>query len=174
MHRQLTKRLFRSDSRGFSLLEAIVVVAIMMIVLAISIPNFQVWRAHSRLNADARLVMAVLQRARAEAVKRNEFVTVRFSNVAAVQPHYVAFFDANANRVQDAGENQFISGNLNFANHNAGFTGGVPAAIFNSRGLPSTTAVSSNFIIGNVTLTNALDNYSKGIVVSSSGRIRIP
>ena len=170
MYRQL--KYMVSDSRGFSLLELIVVMLLMIIILAISVPNYQVWQDHSRVNRDARLVLGVLQQARMEAVKRNEFVTVLFTNNPAVTPNYVVFFDTNANRVQDAGENIFITNNLSYAGHNAAF-GPLPSAIFNSRGLPSTSAVSSGFVIGNVTVTNPANDYSKTIAVSRSGRIRI-
>ena len=172
MQRHLKKMLLESDARGFSLIEVIVVVAIMAIVLAISIPNFQVWQDHSRVNRDARVILGAMQRARMEAVKRNEFVTVLFTNNAAVTPNYIAFFDRNANRVQDAGEQIFFSDNFRYANHTAAF-GPLTSAIFNGRGLPSTSSVSTGFVVGSVTVTNPANDYSKVINVSRSGRIRI-
>ena len=86
---------------------------------------------------------------------------------------YVVFFDSNANRTLDAGEETFRRADFNYARHTASFSSGVPAAIFNSRGLPSTSSVSSGFVTGNILFESQVDNYSKSVVVSSSGRIRI-
>ena len=174
MRRQLKHLNIVSDSRGFTLIEVVIVVAIIAIVVAISMPNMKIWQVHSRVNSDARTMLGVLQQARIEAVKRNEFCTVRFNQaVGSTTYDYVVFFDENANRVLDAGEKTFMLDNFNYATHAASFTGGVGAAIFNSRGLPSMSAVSSSMIIGNVLLSNPVDNYKKKIVVSSSGRIKI-
>ena len=175
MQRRLKQIFIDSDSRGFSLIELLVVIAIIAIVVTISMPNMHTWNIHSRVNRDARNVLGILQSARIEAVKRNEFVSVVFTNDntdAADAPDYRIFTDPNANRVFDAGDKSLSLSDLNFAKHTASI-GGLPAAIFNSRGLPSTSNISTNFMIGNITLQSPDNSYSKKIVVSSSGRIRI-
>ena len=72
----LSKR-FLSQSRGFSLTELLVAIAILGILTAIAMPSFQVWIQNSQIKNAAESIQNGLQHARAEAVARNanvEFV----------------------------------------------------------------------------------------------------
>ncbi|MEW6414064.1 MAG: GspH/FimT family pseudopilin [Pseudomonadota bacterium] len=63
-------------SRGFTLVELMVVLAVLGIVLGIAIPNFQRVVVSNRMAAQANDVIAALSLARSEAVKRAAQVTV--------------------------------------------------------------------------------------------------
>jgi type IV fimbrial biogenesis protein FimT len=61
----------KTKSFGFSLIELLVGVTIMVILTTIAVPSFQTWFANSQIRNAAESVANGLQRARAEAVARN-------------------------------------------------------------------------------------------------------
>lgn len=67
-------------SKGFSLTELLIVVAIISILTAVSVPS--IWRTVKtyRLQGHARGVSDLLQRARYEAIKRNKTIAARLLN----------------------------------------------------------------------------------------------
>lgn len=66
----------RAPSRGFSLIELIVVMAVMTMMIMMAAPSFSVWVANSRIRVTAESVLSGLQSAKSEAVSRN--TRVRF------------------------------------------------------------------------------------------------
>ena len=66
-------------SHGFTLIEALVTVAIIGILAALAAPAFVKMLERNRLKGAAEVVFNELQLARTEAVKRNQDVTVTFS-----------------------------------------------------------------------------------------------
>lgn len=64
--------------RGFTLVEAMVSVAIIAILVAVGVPSYQTWISQSRVRSAAEAVLAHVQFARSESIKqdRNLFVTV--------------------------------------------------------------------------------------------------
>lgn len=64
-------------SAGFTLIELMVGIVIMLIVLALGMPSYQAWIQNSRIRNAAESILAGLQLARAEAVSRN--APVRFT-----------------------------------------------------------------------------------------------
>jgi prepilin-type N-terminal cleavage/methylation domain-containing protein len=67
----------RKDS-GFTLIELMVVIAIIGVLCAIAIPNFLNWLPKQRVGSAARAVMSAVEFARSNAIKTNADVTVNF------------------------------------------------------------------------------------------------
>ncbi len=65
-------------ARGFSLIELIVVLAVLAILLAAGASNFSVWMTNSRIRTTAESIQNGLQMARAEAVRRNTPIRFQF------------------------------------------------------------------------------------------------
>lgn len=90
-----------SQTRGFSLVELLIVTVVILVVLAIVTPSILRTMATYRLNSTAVNVANMLQRARYEAIKKDTIVRCR-GNVTTV------WVDLNNNGVPDPSEPQFL------------------------------------------------------------------
>jgi prepilin-type N-terminal cleavage/methylation domain-containing protein len=94
---------FNADERmrGFTLLELMVVATLIVIIAAISIPQFiQVWQ-NAQLRAAAAEVADLTQQARMSAARANATYPIRFRMVGGLQQVYI---DLNNNSALDANE----------------------------------------------------------------------
>lgn len=87
--------------RGFSLIELIIVIAIIIIVAALAFPILVRTVANIRLRAAAGELSGLMQEARILAAKKNTVYDIKFTTVAGIQTAYV---DINLNGAYDAGE----------------------------------------------------------------------
>ena len=99
--------MFAHNRNGFSLVELMVVVAIVGIIAGLGTPVLLSMKAKSLVRADARDVYSTFRHAQAEAVKRSASVCVIFDQPSTGE--YKVFLDNGAgalasNAVQDAGE----------------------------------------------------------------------
>lgn len=63
-------------SRGFSLIELMVVVAVVAVLAATGVPAFAAWLADSRVRSMTEEIAAVLRTAKAEAIRENAVMSV--------------------------------------------------------------------------------------------------
>ena len=68
------------SERGFTVVELITVVGIMMVITAIATPTFYYWLPTYRLSAGARQISADLQLARMKAISQNTSYRLRFTD----------------------------------------------------------------------------------------------
>jgi type IV fimbrial biogenesis protein FimT len=66
--------------QGFSLIELMVTVAIASVLLAVAAPSFSIWLQNTRIRNTAQDIFAGVERAKAEAVKRNTQVRFQLTN----------------------------------------------------------------------------------------------
>ena len=62
---------------GFTLIELVITVAVLMILLFVALPNFAVWMQNSQIRTAGEAILNGLQIARAEAIRRNVNVELR-------------------------------------------------------------------------------------------------
>lgn len=92
---------FRRSQRGFTVLELLVVLAILAIITSLSIPALLNTMRRSKIEGPVREVATLMRRARLEAIKRNR-QTMVFADQA--KEEITAFVDLDEDRVQDPGE----------------------------------------------------------------------
>lgn len=139
------------DRNGFTVLELLVVVAIIGLLVALAIPNLQTWASDQRLRADMVQVEGDLQIARMTAINRNAPIAVRFNTPAANQ--YIAFIDNGSgggtarNLIKDGAEAQLfqraLSSDISIA---AVDFGGQSAVLFNGKGLRGLPTAGNAFV----------------------------
>lgn len=159
----------RPGEKGFSLLELIVVLAILGLVAAIGTPNVVSWLARLRSRATADVVVSTLQSARLQAIARNarlrvclyrnatphDFLTLRSMDPlqpdcpaapAASSPAYAAFrrtmTEMPGVRIERTTRRSFVFG-------------------------PRGTATAGSF-----TLETIADGHQRKIIVAPNGRVR--
>jgi type IV fimbrial biogenesis protein FimT len=145
-----------AGKRGFTLVEMMIVIAVLAIIAAIAAPNFQTYMAQRRLNGAARLVMTDLMDARMKAVSENNQFKVFFLDTH----QYKVLDDENNNGTEDTGETSVTK---DIQSNYPGVTLSASAhPIFYPRGTAWGTTV---------TLTNT--SGSKSVSVSTAGRVKI-
>lgn len=144
---------------GFTLIEMIIVIAVIGILAAIVIPNFLSYREGARIRGAASNLRADFEMAKLRAIKDNAMVGMEFNANS-----YRVFVDLNDNDTLDAGE-RILS--------NPTFPPGVTMSAttfpgsrmeFNSRGVPNGNS-------GTVSLVNT-SGTQIDVIVSTFGRIR--
>jgi len=103
-------------NRGFTLLEAVVVMAMVAVLMAIAVPSYRYVTNSNRIAGEINGLLGDMQFARAEAIKEGQTVTVCVSSngtscagdtVSNWAQGWIVFQDANGNHSVGAGENIF-------------------------------------------------------------------
>lgn len=148
------------NKTGMTLLELIIVVAILGIVSAIAAPNYMNYMADRRLKGAARTIMSDLMASRLSAVSRNHEFKVFFSGD---QMTYTVLADTNNNGTADTGEAAEAK-NIRNDYHDVAMTASANP-IFSPRGTaPLGTTV---------TLTSLRTGARQCVMVGLSGRVKI-
>ena len=155
---------------GFTMVELMIVIAVIAILTAIAVPNIINSLPNYRLKAAARDMYSNFQKAKMEAVKRNVTVVLDFVPASNM---YEMFVDdgaggGNANNLTRDGSETLL-GTFGMPNDvtlsSASFSGGTQKSGFNNRGLPASGQ-------GNVVLLNNNSRYYKA-TLSSAGNIKL-
>lgn len=159
------KTVFQS---GFTLVEVMVVIAIIAIMSGIAIPNFISWLPDYRLRSAARDIVSCMQLTKLRAVKENANAIVVFGSNT-----YEAFFDNGAgggnagDRTKDAGEpgikNAALPAGIELSNNNGNSAATLNFG-FSSKGLSTGN--------GTLLIENNKSN-SITIALSNAGNIHV-
>lgn len=90
-----------ANSKGYSIPELVVVMAIMGILAITAVPNYSLWVMAQEVDKEAQKLFLQLQLARIQAIKNNNDVIVNFNTVTN---QYTIHDDTNSDAVVDAGE----------------------------------------------------------------------
>lgn len=147
-------------SSGFTLLELMIVIAIIAILAALALPSFTTTLDKQRITGAAEAMLADLRWARAEAIKRNRKIRVTFTIGSPWSYRIHADPDGDNTLLKTVSGSDFPSTTLS----SASFAGGVVYTTFDPvRGTNpnnGTAAITSN-------------NFSAEVKVSTLGRARI-
>lgn len=148
---------------GFSLMELMVVIAIIGVLSAIAIPNAISWRNNAQVNSAARGLYSDLQNARSTAVKENRDCTVSFDTSG--RGSYTVSMAGKPDRTVNFSKYGAVS------MHSADFNG-ASEIIFRPDGFAYTTSSTSSTVLsgGSVELNGAINLR---IVLTHAGNVRI-
>lgn len=171
----------RRLQRGFNLVELLVVTAVMAILVAVSMPVFAGMADTVRLNALQSDLLAHLQLARGEAIKRAGRVAIcvsadRQSCTASGgwEQGWIVFADSNNNGVRDAGEPLLQSGDGGRHGYHGDGNQQVARYVSYDRDGEARTT-SGAFQAGTITLcrASATATEARQIVINAAGRPRL-
>ncbi|MFH1076928.1 MAG: GspH/FimT family pseudopilin [Pseudomonadota bacterium] len=163
---------------GFSLVELLIVMALLAVLMTIAAPQATQWMANSSLSSATRDLVSNLHLARMRAAAGNTTCAATFNIfLNGFLYDYAVYIDSDNDLEYDAGEELLCSVRLSDYN-NAQFDSvtfpnnddGLPTVGFNSRGLAIYNAGAS--VTQTVTLSNSLGT-TKTIRVTAAGSVSV-
>ncbi len=166
--------MFRFKQNGFSIVELMIVVAIIGITAALAAPSYRAWIQNTKVRTAGESILNGIQKARSEALMRNAPVRFRLgANSAWTVGCVTVVGDLNGDGVDDcpavieSRSNQ--DGNTSTAITTVS-PGGATDAVFNNLGVRSATAPSQLTQIG-VSFTGADRNLN--VTLGAGGTVRL-
>jgi type IV fimbrial biogenesis protein FimT len=168
---------WRSAQRGVTLMEVMIVLAIVALLLAIGVPAFREFVARNRLDGAAQDLLASLQFARSEATRRGVQVTLRLAGTAGSRnwgSGWSMFADTDGDGVLDTGEEVIRQGMALTAPLTLVGSSSFDTVIAFNRNGQLTNAGGGYLVLceGGV-LTEGGQSRSRAVLVNGAGRVRM-
>ncbi len=151
----------RKHESGFTIIELVVVIAVMIILIGIVFAHFS--RGNIELRQAAQSFSLSVQKARSEAIKRNEFVGVTIK-----LDKFIVFVDEDRDKSFDFSEEIILQVNMltNYPSVSL-FSNINKDIVFNPRGFIA------SIIAQSVTFRSSKSNSTFKAVISAQGRVRL-
>ncbi len=177
-----------APASGFTMIELMVVVVVLAVLLTVAVPSFEAVMNANRLAGASNELMASLQTARMEAVKRNARVGICLSaNANNSAPAcatsnangWIVFADTNKNDAFDAGEALLRTSTVSpsvVVTSSATPTAAGGAIVFRSDGLARKSKSSSELLYGTVDVcikTRRPPENVRHVIVAAGSRTSI-
>ena len=147
---------------GFTIMELLMVLAVIAVVSAITVPSIISWRNSAKFRGAVNNLKGDLQMAKVKAIKENDVVTIFFNSAG-----YKVILDTANHWVHDAGEpilrTRELPAGVSIDLDDTDFGSVGDKTRFNSRG---------NSVAGHAMLVNSNGDQKK-LVISPIGKIRI-
>jgi len=170
----------RAQVGGFTLIEVLVVLALMAILHTLAAPALSAILNSARLGSAAQSFQVALQLTRTEAIKRNGRVVLcksdngsRCTKSGGWEQGWIVFHDANNNATVDVGE-VVLQREQSLARSTRLTGNAMVASYISYTPLGQTNTVGGAFQAGTVTACETTDprGQARQIVISSTGRVR--
>lgn len=171
-------------SRGFSLIELMVTLALVAILMAVATPSFLAFQRNSELSSYANNMVASINAARGEAMKRGRRAMIRPTDGANWSSGWVVFIDIDHNNAYSSTTDVTIATATAPPSHlsvsgNQTASGSTPYILFNESGYPRTTTGGFGALTINIdrhldatVSTSQQSEQTRRIKITSVGRVR--
>ena len=169
--------------RGFTLIELMVTLAIIIIIAVVAIPGYTDFQRNSQLSARTSTFISAINAARGEAMKRGRYAMIVPTDGADWTTGVMVFVDMNGNQVFNAAVDPVVYSNsdvfpsyLTVASTSGTTSLATPYILFDPQGYPKLKNLTfSGFTISfarNDVPTSRIASQTRRIILSVTGRLR--
>lgn len=176
-----TRRLL---DRGFTIIELMVTVALLGVLLAVAAPSFSTFQRNAELTSFVNSLVAAINSARGEAMKRGRYAMVVPANGANWSSGWIVFVDVDGTRAYEAGGSDVLilsreaPPSYLTITASAGSTAAdtTPYMLFDASGYSKNKAggfgALTLSVVRNDVSSGTANSETRRVVVSSTGRVR--